>query len=339
MENIIYYPGFEVKNEKWLKFAILYFDDLRPIIPDMFVKKSEYLSDKAIRIMEDTDLIHPYKPSFDEGCVAVAYACERFDNYLKRPNLYSRFFTVHNRSNIINKWTNPDNHLCKLYEGKFNRVFEDYCKEHKLSTPFENGIMISEDLAFVYMSFLADLIARNNDYEMFTDSSRYNTQLINSDINHMHDKSIDFQIAKKYIDFVIPAGLEQIPYKKIIELRNSKDFTAYRRSYAKEIKKFISSDSREDFISYNSKRIANDISRLLYLTVGTVTSTFLTYTSLTNLFNDNQNIALDLATAYSDLSSLKELYYIPSYIKETKMKLQAHRYLGKIKRISREKNF
>ena len=75
------------------------------------------------------------------------------------------------------------------------------------------------------------------------------------------------------------------------------------------------------------------------MTVGTVTSTFLTYTSLTNLFNDNQNIALDLATAYSDLSSLKELYYIPSYIKETKMKLQAHRYLGKIKRISREKNF
>ena len=34
MEELIYYPGFEVSNEDWLKFALLYLDKLNPIIPE-----------------------------------------------------------------------------------------------------------------------------------------------------------------------------------------------------------------------------------------------------------------------------------------------------------------
>ena len=26
MNELLYYPGFEIKNEKWLKFALLYLD-------------------------------------------------------------------------------------------------------------------------------------------------------------------------------------------------------------------------------------------------------------------------------------------------------------------------
>ena len=34
MNNSIYYPNFEIENENWLKFALLYVDTFRPIIPD-----------------------------------------------------------------------------------------------------------------------------------------------------------------------------------------------------------------------------------------------------------------------------------------------------------------
>ena len=40
MKSMVYYPGFEVQNEKWLKFALLYFEELRPIIPDMLISEN-----------------------------------------------------------------------------------------------------------------------------------------------------------------------------------------------------------------------------------------------------------------------------------------------------------
>lgn len=64
MKSIIYYPGFEVQNEKWLKFALLYFEELRPIIPDMLISENRYLSQTAIKIMQDTNLIRPYCQGF-----------------------------------------------------------------------------------------------------------------------------------------------------------------------------------------------------------------------------------------------------------------------------------
>lgn len=45
MRDMIYFPGFEVKNENWLKFALLYFDTLRPIIPYTVYSEERYLSD------------------------------------------------------------------------------------------------------------------------------------------------------------------------------------------------------------------------------------------------------------------------------------------------------
>lgn len=34
MHNLLYYPDFEVQDQNFLKFALLYIDEIRPIIPD-----------------------------------------------------------------------------------------------------------------------------------------------------------------------------------------------------------------------------------------------------------------------------------------------------------------
>ena len=39
MKGMIYYPGFEVKDETWLKFALLYLDRIRPIVVIGFSKQ------------------------------------------------------------------------------------------------------------------------------------------------------------------------------------------------------------------------------------------------------------------------------------------------------------
>ena len=56
-------------------------------------------------------------------------------------------------------------------------MFFDFCLENGLATPFDYGILISNDLAFAYMSFLADVIAKRQELEMFTDVSKYNALL------------------------------------------------------------------------------------------------------------------------------------------------------------------
>lgn len=33
MKKVIYYPGFKAEDINWLKFALLYIDVLKPIIP------------------------------------------------------------------------------------------------------------------------------------------------------------------------------------------------------------------------------------------------------------------------------------------------------------------
>ena len=65
MKDMIYYPGFETRDENWLKFALLYFDTLRPIIPYTIYSEKRYLSDTFQYVMGETDLIKPYRPEYE----------------------------------------------------------------------------------------------------------------------------------------------------------------------------------------------------------------------------------------------------------------------------------
>lgn len=70
---MVYYPGFEVKDPNWFKFALLYIDQLRPIIP---VFGEPYLSTLFMRVREKTDLIMPHQPDHDEAKAATLDAID-----------------------------------------------------------------------------------------------------------------------------------------------------------------------------------------------------------------------------------------------------------------------
>ena len=64
MKDLIFYPGFEFSDTTWVKFALLYINKLNPIIP---TTGESYLSDSFKQILDETDLIHFHRPTFDEG--------------------------------------------------------------------------------------------------------------------------------------------------------------------------------------------------------------------------------------------------------------------------------
>lgn len=73
---MLYYPEFEVNNINWLKFALLYLDDIQPIIPMLPYDKSEDLTPLTLDIMNSTDLIREYHPNYGEGNIASLKAMD-----------------------------------------------------------------------------------------------------------------------------------------------------------------------------------------------------------------------------------------------------------------------
>ena len=134
MRDMIYFPGFEVKNENWLKFALLYFDTLRPIIPYTFYAEERYLSDTFQHVMNETDLIRPYRPDYDEGFCASILACEEFEKFLSHPEIYGAYFYGSKSGSHIQRWRNRNYQDCTLFSGKYSQEFFDFCTDNKIAT-------------------------------------------------------------------------------------------------------------------------------------------------------------------------------------------------------------
>ena len=101
MNDLIYYPGFEIADQRCLKFALLYLDRIRPIIPDRVTYGSEYISDSFRRVMNETNLIDPYSPNYHEGRIASIQACEEIERVLTFPDRYAECFSYSNGNSML----------------------------------------------------------------------------------------------------------------------------------------------------------------------------------------------------------------------------------------------
>src|SRR6185295_2420058 len=98
MDKLIYYPGFEIADVEWAKFALLYLDTLSPIIP---IAGENHLSDTFHRLRDETDLLDVHRPSFREGYPATLDALDQVEKILTNPVRYEPIF---GRRNIISDW-------------------------------------------------------------------------------------------------------------------------------------------------------------------------------------------------------------------------------------------
>ncbi len=333
MKSMVYYPGFEVQNEKWLKFALLYFEELRPIIPDMLISKNRYLSQTAIKIMQDTDLILPYRPDFPEIDSASTLACEEFDKYLTHPQRYGSMFRRYGKAAPVEMWKRSDSQICNLYNGKFTNIFYDYCIKNGLAHSFEYGIKISKDLAFIYMSLLADIISKHQEMEMFTDTDQYNLFLLRKDGCILKDQKIRYKIIKTQMEFLIPAKIESIPMETIIRLRNSENFDSLRRAYVEEMEKYLKKREEIPDCSFDEQlEIKQELKKILELTCNATAAVFLSCSTIASLIEETVSPMQALASAYLNFSAAKRACALSQYIKDIGNKIQAKRYVGQLRR-------
>lgn len=335
MKDMIFYPGFEVKDETWLKFALLYLDCIRPIIPYTIAPKEEYISETFLRIMDETDLVHPYRPDFNEGMCASKLACTEFERYLQHPERYARFFGQPYASKLVEKWKLPQYQDCTLFEGKYSSEFFRFCMENQIASRCMEGIKISNELAYVYMSFLADVISRNNELEMITDENRYTQLLLKNPKLSSSSRRAYAHTVKNELTLILPDHLSNIPIQEIINLRKDDDFNSARREYVKHLSRFVDSKEGrrpygklEDMLSCEKEYL--QICGRIFSMIASVTVTAI---SVGGAFENGQPIdwVSVAATAYLDAVGVKDsLGGMREFVDELRSKKLARKYIAKL---------
>lgn len=247
MKRLIYYPSFETYNYEWLKFALLYIEELKPIVP---LKGDKYLSDLYHKLMDETDLLNLHRPEFNEGEFASQKAIDAVEKVVSDPDRYCAIFRS---SNILNNWRNRRNHIFTIFDDKFTHAWENFCSSNKFSTKTRNGIKVSKTLGNIYMTVLAHSIGQMTNISPITerkDLDRFSIFLASTT-----NTDNCFELAKNIIKIQIPKDLKNISFDDIINLRNKQGYKEKLKSFHNELERFISNDRNidpESFIkSYN----------------------------------------------------------------------------------------
>ncbi|OQP53500.1 hypothetical protein [Niastella populi] len=247
MEPLIYYPTFEPPNETWLKFALLYFENFKPIVP---YNRRENLSDDFRRVIDKSDLVTLYSPGDIDGHHASLHAIEDVRRILEEPYGRSEMFK---EINLARKWKDPKNWTFKIYKEKFSYNWVEFCQNHNIGINTQDGILLPEELAFIYMTYLAKEIAFSESAAIITDNNKFDAFTNFSRLsNPVTDRNLEFR--KGIINLVLPRKLNEIPINKVIKFRreNRALIKAFNTELQSVQQKISEGYSEQDFIDrYN----------------------------------------------------------------------------------------
>ncbi|ANU24195.1 hypothetical protein [Planococcus donghaensis] len=246
MKKFLYYPGFEIEDDEWLKFALLYMENVNTIVPEYASIKER--SDTKI-IKKYTDLLDVYHPKYDEGKQSSIEVMEIIDRFFT-----SKIYTSEKK--MLDTWELKELQTVELYRGKYSHDFEDYCLEKSIATKTHNGILISKELSLAYMSIFAHSIGDRNGMSIITDvKDQQRLTLLNDHTQSYNSELVKLNTLKSILNINIPAHLKDVPLSDIISLRNKEDFQAKLKAFNKALNDFTSStdqnlseDNYKDFL-------------------------------------------------------------------------------------------
>jgi hypothetical protein len=231
MKHLIYYPGFEVQDINWLKFALLYIDKLSPIIPE---SGKHFLTETHRILTEETDLVSIHRPSSEEGYNATLDAIDIIEKVLKNP---SRYFHTFYSADITKKWKDTIEHQYTLFNEKYTYDWEAFCLKNNIGTKSQEGLLIPKDVGFIYMTVLSQTIADSKILSPITDNATLDKfSVLSRKTNALFKNSI--KVTKSTINFVLPESLETIKLNNIIKLRNKAGFKPRLHAFHNELDKF-----------------------------------------------------------------------------------------------------
>lgn len=265
MNELIYYPSFEIYDNNWLKFALLYIDKLKPIIP---YDGDRFVSDHTRHIYDSTDLFEIHRPEFEEGYNATLDAIEAIEKLLANPEYYNPIFHTSQIDEVL-KSERLFNYT--LFQDKYTKIFSNFVIENNLGIRTNEGLKISKQLGLLYMTILAQAISDTQGISPITNIK----ELDRFSIFTRHKNIISnnkITIAENTIKLKLPNNLSAINIEDIINLRNKKDFKTKLRAFHQGLDSYLSNEninhSEENFIESHKYIYDEFSSELLQLGFG-----------------------------------------------------------------------
>jgi hypothetical protein len=270
MECAVYYPGFEVQNENWLKFALLYVDRLHPIIPP----RDDHQHSELFKVISGaTDLIDPHAPDDQDGYLASLDAVDKVKKILSRPGDFSRVFHT---TDVTVRWKHPANWRYKILREKFSEVWLAFCLQNKIGKIHTGGILLERSLGLLYMSILANIIAEGRELPALTDNVEMDhISLLTRRAPPSALKQVS--TATNVIKLKLPTRLDKIPIGKIILHRNKDGFKEKLHAFHTELRAYLhdfeNGKTAEDFLSTRGKAFTEFSDELALLGSGAIVLT------------------------------------------------------------------
>lgn len=329
MEKLLYYPNFEIQDERFLKFALLYIDEIRPIIP---VHARNVLSDSMNNIISNTELINPYEPHYEDGNLASRMTIEYLES--------GKFRRPYSLAGCRMKEEIPYDYT--LYADKYTYQFEKYCLDHGLGKKCNEGIILNKEVAFSYMSMLAEIISKDMGIDMITDNRNYADPVLRARNSFSCRKANWLDSIQREIEFYVPVDINKIPLEKFIELRSDYKFERVRKSFVVELNRVLDSfdNNNENIDLKNISECRQEMYGLLR-EIG-----FLCAKVVIGVHSFNNMCTADMGTLdfWSNLGemgiSLKDVkqdcFEIKDYLVRIEGKKQARKYLTKLRQLRPE---
>ena len=265
MRNLIYYPNFEPQDLSWLKYALIYLEEFSPVIP---VRGLSALSDEFSQIRGETNLINEAEPTWQQAEVAVNLAIEKIGAIRTNPGHYQAVF---NHPDIASLWTAPERWNERLYNEKFNMLFADYCVGNQLGRRVNNDLMLSGELAGLYMTCLADVMAYERQASLITDVPEVDR--LSTFLRTGGPRQEGLLTAMQHaVDLYLPVSIEQIQIEQLIAFRNNSEMRELRTSFNRTLETFYD-QAGHNYDPYTYDEILRNASQPFFekiaLTLGT----------------------------------------------------------------------
>lgn len=238
--HALYYPYIHLRNQNWLKYALLFWDKLSRIVPSGMTPTD---SDDVIRLRDETGFIEDYAPDTWD----VSDAFHRFSSWLEplleqdeflMRRLHRRHFDpdypdelrrLHRREDadfrgeLLSSIARDSGSY--VHVQKLDRRLKERLYMLGLAVPGENEwadwVKVDNEIGYTYMAYLARAISAKTAMSTVTDVDELHAGsfVFEPDVFQDGGAQFEYKLANLLIASCVPKDMNRVPLTRLIEVR------------------------------------------------------------------------------------------------------------------------
>jgi hypothetical protein len=216
MKTFIYYPGMEVRDELWLKFALLWLERLAFVFT---LSEQSQLPPLLNQLAHRSTLLAP-PPSAADFDAITPQLIEQLGTLLAPTFIRHRVF---GNKALIARWQQAANHDCFCPSQAGLTHLHQYCLAHHLASEEKGGIRMARRLANLLSMYLAREWALTHDGILITDHDYLDRLLHLAESRYQPQGGQDcFHLE---IGLRLPTNLATLSFDTLLAKRHNPGFT------------------------------------------------------------------------------------------------------------------